>query len=71
MTVTANVAVKPTNPITNELDSGELLFSALTMLSEFGTPVKLLLINISLVLVGVLYKTVLYILLPELDDKLG
>ena len=70
MTVTANVAVKPTNPITNELDSGELLFSALTMLSEFGTPVKLLLMNISLVL-GVLYKAVLYILLPELDDKLG
>ena len=58
-------------PSPNELDSGELLFSALTMLSEFGTQVKLLLMNLSLVLVGVLYKAVLYILLPELDDKLG
>ena len=63
--------LSPTIPITNELDSGELLFSALTMLSEFGTPVKLLLINISLVLVGFHYKAVLYFLLPELDDKLG
>ena len=57
-------------PSPNELDSGKL-FSALTTLSEFGTPVKLLLINISLVLVGVLYKAVLYFLLPELDDKPG
>ena len=57
-------------PSPNELDSGELLFSALTMQSEFGTPVKLLLMHLSLVL-GVLYKAVLYFLLPELDDKLG
>ena len=57
-------------PSPNELDSGEL-FSVLTMLSEFSTPVQLLLMKISLVLVGVLYKAVLYILLPELDDKLG
>ena len=62
--------LNPPVPSPNELGSGEL-FSALTMVSEFGTQVKLLLMNISLVLVGVLYRAVMYILLPELDDKLG